>query len=121
MLHTRFSNTGRAFCILTLSLYAAPAAMAQDAAPAEAPDDAAQSQAAEELWLPTLHTENPQEGFDLAISIARRAVKTTQPDVSVLKEQRPIYSSNADSLIAVSHAAAAWFATIAAANAYWED
>lgn len=44
----------------------------------------AQGQEASESWLPTLVTETPEEGFDLAVSMARKAVKTTQPDVDAL-------------------------------------
>ena len=72
-------------------------------------------------WLETLITDTPQQGFDLAITLARRAVKTTQPDTEVLKAARPVYSVDADSLIDVSGVAAAWFATVAAANDYWRD
>lgn len=75
--------------------------------------------AAQDSWLPTLITDTPEAGFDLAIAMARRAVKTTQPDTDVLHEQRPIYSTDGDSLIGVSGVAASWFATIAAANDYW--
>ncbi len=42
-----------------------------------------------ETWLPSLVTDTPQEGFDLAVSMARRAVKTTQPEVKTLMELRP--------------------------------
>ncbi|HRO15767.1 MAG TPA: hexameric tyrosine-coordinated heme protein [Paracoccus sp. (in: a-proteobacteria)] len=94
------------------------AALAQDMAAAPAGTAAP---AAEAPWLTTLRAGTPQEGFDLAVTMARRAVRTTQPDVDVLKAQRPEYASDADSLIAVSGAAAQWFATIAAANDYWRD
>lgn len=94
------------------------AALAQDMA---SPAAGTAAPAAEAPWLTTLRTGTPQEGFDLAVTMARRAVKTTQPDVDVLKAQRPEYAANADSLIAVSGAAAQWFATIAAANDYWRD
>ena len=43
-----------------------------------------------DIWLPTLITANPQEGFALAVTLSRRGVKTTQPDVEVLKELRPV-------------------------------
>lgn len=72
-----------------------------------------------ETWLPTLQVETPQQGFDLAVSMARRAVKTTQPDIEVLKAGRPVYSVDPSSLIDVSSVTADWFATIAAANDYW--
>jgi|GEM_PF-546576 len=85
------------------------------AAPAGQPTEAA----AQEVWLTSLQTETPQQGFDLAVTLARRAVKTTQPDTDVLKAQRPVYAADANSLIDVSGVAAAWFATVAAANDYW--
>ena len=61
----------------------------------------------------------PQEGYQLAIKLSRLAVKTTQPDVVVLKHERPKYAADADSLIAVSHVVATHFQTIAEANDFW--
>ncbi|MGB3975721.1 MAG: hexameric tyrosine-coordinated heme protein, partial [bacterium] len=58
-------------------------------------------------------------GFELAITLSRRGVKYTQPDVEVLKKLRPVYSTNADSLTAASQVVAINFQTIAAANNYW--
>jgi len=72
-----------------------------------------------EQWLPSLITATPEEGFQLAITMSRRGVKFTQPDVSVLKELRPAYANNADSLTAASQALATNFQTVAAANNYW--
>ena len=72
-----------------------------------------------DLWLPSLMTETPQEGFKLAITLSRRGVKYTQPDVEVLKRLRPDYAENADSLTAASQVIAINFQTIAAANNYW--
>lgn len=73
----------------------------------------------EESWLPTLMTETPQEGFELAVTLARKGVTTTQPDKEVLHSLRPIYSKDADSLTAASHVIAVHFQTIAQANDYW--
>lgn len=73
----------------------------------------------QESWLPTLITETPEQGFDLALTMARRAVTTTQTDKEVLFDQRPVYSTDAASLIDVSGVASGWFGTIAAANDYW--
>lgn len=70
-------------------------------------------------WLPELTTETPEEGFDLAIKLARMAVRKTQPDETVRAELRPRYASDAGDLIAASHVVAVHFATIAAANNYW--
>lgn len=72
-----------------------------------------------DVWLTTLITETPQEGFELAIVLSRRGVKYTQPDADVLKRLRPDYANSADALTAASHVIAVNFQTIAAANGYW--
>lgn len=72
-----------------------------------------------DTWLPSLLTETPQAGFELAITLARRGVKYTQPDAETLKALRPEYASDAGALIASSHVVAVHFATVAAANQYW--
>lgn len=72
-------------------------------------------------WLPSLLTRTPQEGFELAITLARRGVKYTQPDVEKLHELRPDYAENAADLIAASHVVAVHFATVAAANDHWRE
>lgn len=75
----------------------------------------------EESWLPSLIAETPQEGFELAVTLARRGVATTQPDREVLRAGRLKYSHDPDSLIAASEVVAIHFRTIAAANDYWRD
>lgn len=72
-------------------------------------------------WLPTLVTDTPEEGYDLAVKLARVAVKKTQPDADTRERLRPEYADDADALIAVSHVVATHFATVAAANGYWRD
>ncbi|MEZ4641707.1 MAG: hexameric tyrosine-coordinated heme protein [Chloroflexota bacterium] len=72
-----------------------------------------------EVWLPSLMTKTPQEGFELAIILSRRGVKYTQPDVDVLQQLRPDYAESADSLTAASQVIAINFQTVAAANNYW--
>lgn len=72
-----------------------------------------------DVWLQSLITETPQEGFELAIVLSRRGVKYTQPDAEVLHKLRPEYANNADSLTAASQVVAINFQTIAAANDYW--
>lgn len=67
----------------------------------------------------SLITDTPQLGFALAIKLSRLGVKAAQPDVKVLKHLRPVYSTNADSLIASSQVVALHFQTIAAANDHW--
>lgn len=41
-------------------------------------------------WLPTLRTATPQEGYDLAVKMARVAIKMTQPDAEVRDRLRPV-------------------------------
>jgi len=73
-----------------------------------------------ELWLPTLITDTPQAGFELAVKLSRMGVKSTQPNVDVLKKLRPDYANNADGLTAASQVIALNFQTISAANNYWK-
>lgn len=70
-------------------------------------------------WLPTLTTATPEEGFDLAVRMARTGVRLTQPDVEVLQDLRTVYAHDPDSLTAASQVIAIHFQTIAAANEYW--
>lgn len=72
-----------------------------------------------EIWLPSLITETPQEGYELAIMLSRKGVKSTQPDMDVLKKLRPEYANSADGLTAASQVIAINFQTVAAANNYW--
>ncbi|MEN9464019.1 MAG: hypothetical protein RL217_200 [Pseudomonadota bacterium] len=72
-----------------------------------------------DAWLTSLITDTPQQGFELAITLSRRGVKYTQPDVEMLHKLRPDYANSADSLTAASQVIAINFQTIAAANNYW--
>lgn len=71
-------------------------------------------------WLPTLQTSTPQEGFELAVKLARVGVKTTQPDMEVLHRERKEYAQDGESLIHASEVIAVHFQTISAANDYWK-
>jgi hypothetical protein len=71
-------------------------------------------------WLPTLKTETPEEGYDLAVKMARVAIKKTQPDANTRDKLRPVYADDPDALIAASQVVATHFATVAAANDYWK-
>lgn len=73
-----------------------------------------------ETWLPTLITDTPEEGYNLAMTLARKAIGMIQPDPEVKKRLRPIYAENADSLTMASHVVAVHFQTVAAANNYWK-
>ena len=72
-------------------------------------------------WLPTLITQTPAEGYDLAVKLSRVAIKLTQPDAAVRDRLRPDYAEDPAALIAISQVVATHFATIAAANDYWRD
>lgn len=72
-----------------------------------------------EAWLPTLLTDTPQDGYSLAVKLARVAVKMTQADPAIREDLRSIYEKDADALIAVSSVVATHFQTVAAANNYW--
>ncbi len=70
-------------------------------------------------WLPSLITETPEQGFDVAIMLSRMGVKKTQPDDATRSRLRQDYANNADSLTEASHVIAVNFQTLAAANNYW--
>ena len=70
-------------------------------------------------WLTSLQTKTPQEGFDLAVKLARKTIGQVQPDEEVRRTLRSAYAADADSLIATSQVVAVNFQTIAAANDYW--
>jgi len=72
-----------------------------------------------ETWLTTLKTDTPQQGFELAIKMARMGVKYTQPSAEVRGSLRDSYATNADSLTWASEVVAINFQTVAAANNYW--
>ncbi|MEM1298339.1 MAG: hexameric tyrosine-coordinated heme protein [Pseudomonadota bacterium] len=70
-------------------------------------------------WLPSLLTQTPEEGYELAIKLSRMAVKKTQPDDAARARMRPEYVNDANGLTQVSLVVAANFETIAKANDYW--
>lgn len=74
-----------------------------------------------EIWLSSLKTETPQEGFELAIKLSRMGVKSTQPNMDMLKKLRPKYAEDAQGLTAASHVIAVHFQTVSAANNYWAN
>ncbi len=71
-------------------------------------------------WLPSLQTDTPQEGYELAITLARKGVAYTQTSPDVREQLRDSYANNADSLTMASHVIAVHFQTVAAANNYWK-
>jgi len=74
-----------------------------------------------DIWLPTLKTATPQEGFELATKLARKGVAITQPSAEVRSKLRADYDADTVQLIASSQVIALHFQTVAAANNYWRD
>jgi Hexameric tyrosine-coordinated heme protein (HTHP) len=72
-----------------------------------------------ESWLPTLITETPEAGHELALHLSRLAVKFTQPEAEIRKKLRLTYAENADSLTMVSDVVTVHFQTVAVANNRW--
>lgn len=78
-------------------------------------------ESAPEVWLPSLITETPQEGFALAVTLSQKGVATTQTNAETRRALRPEYAEDPNSLIAISHVIATHFQTVAAANDYWRE
>lgn len=72
-------------------------------------------------WLPTLTTNTPEDGYDLAVKLSRMTIKLSQPDAEIRDRMRPDYAEDAEALILVSQVVATHFATVAAANNFWKD
>ncbi|MDV2997508.1 MAG: hypothetical protein N4J56_007213 [Chroococcidiopsis sp. SAG 2025] len=68
----------------------------------------------------SLIVETPEEGRQLAVTLARLIIKLTQPDEEKRKQLREVYGNDAMMLIAIGQTVATEFATIAAANNYWK-
>ena len=71
----------------------------------------------DEMWLPTLNTNTPQEGFELAVKLPRLAVVVSQSCDDNGQGARPLQPD--DALIGAAHVIALNFQTIAAANDWW--
>src|SRR5699024_2936393 len=69
----------------------------------------------------SLITDTPEEGRELAMTIARHTIHNIKPDLDKLKDGRPDYSVEPDSLISAAQVVAIEFRTIAEANDYWRD
>ena len=68
----------------------------------------------------SLITATPDDGRALAIKMARLVIKAMQPDDAVRRKLREVYTNDSGLLIQAGHVVAVEFATIAAANNYWE-
>lgn len=69
--------------------------------------------------IPTLITDTPAQGRELAIMMARKTIATIQPDAEVRGRLRPDYAEDSSKLMEAGQIVAIEFATVAAANNYW--
>ena len=69
--------------------------------------------------IPSLITDTPAQGRELAMMMARKTIAAMQPDADVRGGLRPDYAEDASVLLQAGHIVAVEFATIAAANDYW--
>jgi hypothetical protein len=69
----------------------------------------------------SLITGSPEAGRHLALKMARLVIKATQPDEAIRNKLRDVYANDPASLIQIGHVVALEFATIAAANNYWQQ
>ena len=74
-----------------------------------------------DIWLKSLITDTPQEGRELAITMARKTIAAIQTDPEIRKELRGAYATDTKQLIASGQVVAIEFQTVAAANNYWRD
>jgi hexameric tyrosine-coordinated heme protein (HTHP) len=73
----------------------------------------------DEIWLPTLNTNTPQEGFELAVKLSRLVVMVAQSRDDESQRTGPVQPDDAWQLIGAAHVIALNFQTIAAANDWW--
>jgi hypothetical protein len=72
----------------------------------------------EKSQMLSLITNTPEEGFQVAIQLARKGVTEKQPDKKILFMLRDVYPRDPEALIVASHVVAVHFQTVAAANDY---
>jgi hypothetical protein len=73
----------------------------------------------DEVWLRTLNTNTPQEGFELAVKLSRLAMMVAQSYDDDSQRTRPIQRDS--QLIGAAHVIALNFQTMAAANDWWRQ
>ena len=79
----------------------------------------ANEMAAEDNYVPTLITETPYEGRQLAIKIVRKTIGTIQTDAAAKHRVRAKYAEDPALLMDAAELVAIEFKTIAIANDYW--
>jgi len=73
----------------------------------------------DETWLPTLNTNTPQEGFELAVKLSRLALMVAQSYDEDSQQAPSMPRDGASQLLGAAHVIALNFQTVAAANDWW--
>jgi hypothetical protein len=79
----------------------------------------AEEMAATDDYMPSLITETPYEGRQLAIKIVRKTIGTIQTDGAAKHHVRAKYAEDPELLMQAAELVAIEFKTIAIANDYW--
>jgi hypothetical protein len=74
-----------------------------------------------ECWLSTLHTDTPQDGFELAVKISHLGMMVSQTSADDGCGAHPIERNSSTQFIQIAHVIALNFQTIAAANDWWRQ
>ncbi len=81
----------------------------------------AEDMAASDNYMPTLITDTPYEGRQLAIKIVRKTIGTIQTDTAAKHRVRAKYAEDPALLMNAAELVAIEFKTIAIANNYWRE
>ncbi len=73
----------------------------------------------DDLWLPTLKTDTPQDGLELAVKLSDLGFMVSQRSEDNRPTQRTTHKYTQGQLIAAAHVIALNFQTVAAANDWW--
>jgi Hexameric tyrosine-coordinated heme protein (HTHP) len=73
----------------------------------------------DEIWLATLNTNTPQEGFELAVKLSRLAVMVARSYDDDSQRTGPMERDGTSQLVGAAHVIALNFQIIAAANDWW--
>lgn len=81
----------------------------------------AEDMKASDDYMPSLITDTPYEGRQLAIKIVRKTIGTIQTDSAAKHRVRAKYAEDPALLMNAAELVAIEFKTIAIANDYWRD
>lgn len=81
----------------------------------------AEDMSASNDYMPSLITETPYEGRQLAIKIVRKTIGTIQTDAAAKHRVRAKYAEEPALLMNAAELVAIEFKTIAVANDYWRE